>query len=324
MPINSQPFSRNDFRSLLNFIANNARARWPSPTYMMTSDAAWQMPGSDPKNNIRLWYDDDGLAGYAWFQPTSDLKFDIREGLTISGGIPAEMLTWAEQRRCEFKAGYPFYIDLDSMAEWAEKILSPPAPKDDEKHVLVATAFESDEPRIDFLDQNGFAPTKHFEPYLARSLDDPIPEPDLPPGMKLKHVEADDYEARVATHSASWAPASSFNMAQYLAVRAITEVYDPQLDLVAETEDGTFASYTIAWADPVSGVGSFEPFGTRPGWRGSGVSREVIYEGLRRLKATGMHSAVIYTAGFNHQAFRLYQSSGFKLIDKNRTFVKTL
>ncbi len=42
------------------------------------------------------------------------------------------------------------------------------------------------------------------------------------------------------------------------------------------------------------------------------------------MKAKGMHSAKIGTAGFNQPAYALYTSCGFELADKNRTYVKRL
>ncbi|MGE0621879.1 MAG: GNAT family N-acetyltransferase [Pseudomonadales bacterium] len=88
--------------------------------------------------------------------------------------------------------------------------------------------------------------------------------------------------------------------------------------------DGTLASCTIAWTDPVSRIGSFEPFGTRPEFRGSGVSRAVLCEGLKRLASRGMTSARIYTACFNQPALTLYRSCGFAETDRNLTFLKRL
>ncbi len=44
----------------------------------MTNDVAWRLPGSTPERNLRLWYDDAGLAGYAWFEPeTGDASFAL-------------------------------------------------------------------------------------------------------------------------------------------------------------------------------------------------------------------------------------------------------
>jgi ribosomal protein S18 acetylase RimI-like enzyme len=87
---------------------------------------------------------------------------------------------------------------------------------------------------------------------------------------------------------------------------------------------GHFLSSCICWADPESGVGFFEPFGTRPEARGSGVSQMLITAGLRRLQQKGMKYARIYTAGFNQPARRLYESCGFRLQDINRTYLKII
>lgn len=76
--------------------------------------------------------------------------------------------------------------------------------------------------------------------------------------------------------------------------------------------------------DPALGVGSIEPVGTRPAFRRMGLGQQVNYEGLRRMKEKGIHSVKIGTAGFNDRAFGLYSSCGFDLIDRERTFIKTL
>ncbi|MCZ6502502.1 MAG: GNAT family N-acetyltransferase [Gammaproteobacteria bacterium] len=91
-----------------------------------------------------------------------------------------------------------------------------------------------------------------------------------------------------------------------------------------ETEDGIFASYCIGLIDPPLGVGSIEPVGTRPAFRRMGLGQQVNYEGLHRMKEKGMHSAKIGTAGFNDPAFGLYSSCGFDLIDRERTYTKSL
>lgn len=317
----ARSFSRDALDELLNLVAANAAARWPKQTYLMTSDVVWQLPGCAPRKDMRLWYDEFGLAGYAWFQPPDALLFDVRLG-TLPDDLVVAMLAWARHRRQEFEPGYPYHLDLESMDEWAHAIRHPPAQPTCGSRYLSAPTFESDTHRIGLLERNGFTATQHFEPYLARSLSTLGPAPSLPTGVRLRHVEPADFEQRVAVHSASWAPASTFDMNYYLKVRAMEPVFDPELDIVAETSDGTFASYTIAWKDPVSGIGSFEPFGTRPEWRGSGVSQAVIHEGLRRMAQKGMHSARIFTAGFNHQAVRLYEGCGFSRVDTLRTFVK--
>lgn len=317
------PFSRKDFRDLLSLVSLNAAVRPVGRTCLMTSDVAWQFPGCAPQDNIRLWWDVAGLAAYAWFQPPDTLLFDVRSDPAPVDDPTGEILAWAESRRPNFPPGYPFQLDLKSMAEWAEAIRRPtPHPLSGYSY-LTASALESDKHRQALLSERGYERTSHFEPILIRRLDD-LPNADGSAPFALRSVDETELEARVALHAAAWAPAAGFSLDQYLEIRSISEVFDPELDIVAVTPDGTFASYTIAWQDPVSRIGSFEPFGTRPEFRGKGVSRLVIGEGLRRLAARGMSHARIYTAGFNHQAARLYRSCGFTDVDRNLTYLKRL
>ena len=140
--------------------------------------------------------------------------------------------------------------------------------------------------------------------------------------MQLRHVTDADLEERVAVHRASWLR-STWSMDTYLKIRA-SDVYDSELDIVLETSDATFATYCICWADRIAGVGSYEPVGTRPEWRGKGVGREIIYEGFRRLKAKGMDFARVGTAGFNAPAQALYEACGFVRVGTCRTYLKTV
>jgi len=52
-------------------------------------------------------------------------------------------------------------------------------------------------------------------------------------------LEDSELEKRVALHSAAWAPASRFNMAQYLKVRGMSQVFDQEI----------FKKYPIHFAD---------------------------------------------------------------------------
>jgi GNAT superfamily N-acetyltransferase len=321
--MDAQQFARDDLDDFLMFVSNNAAQRLTGRTYLMTSDVAWQFPGCAPKDNIRLWKDQNGLAAYAWFQPPNDIKFDVRFDIEKITELFSEMLDWAEHRRSEFPSNYPFYIDLDSMDEWADAVRNLESHPTSKDKYLVTSALETDERRLKLLGAHGFHTTKHFEPILTCDLRNAMII-DIPDSYTIHQVEQSEFEKRVELHSAAWAPASGFNMDQYLRVRNFSPIFDPALDIVAVAEDGAFASYTIAWIDPVSRIGSFEPFGTHPKYRGSGVSRAVIGEGFRRLKAKGMQYARIYTAGFNHQAKRLYESCGFTQIDVNRTILKQL
>lgn len=318
-----RPFAKEDLPALLRLIARNAATRPVGHTYLMTSDVAWQFPGCKPEDNIRLWWDDAELAGFGWFQPPDGLLFDVREDRAGDVALLRTILDWAQARRASFPPSYPFYLDLTSMSEWAEAISAPRTHPLAGNRYLAVAALASDVRRETILRDHGFEPTAHFEPILTctlRDLDHNTPTE----AFTIRRVEEQELEARVALHAAAWAPAAGFNLTQYQGVRAISEVFDPDLDIVAVASDGRLASYTIAWTDPVSRIGSFEPFGTRPEFRGTGVSQAVMNEGLTRLADKGMAFARIYTAGFNHQAIRLYEDCGFAQVDRSRTYLKLL
>ena len=317
----ARPFTRGDLAQLNAFVSAQA-ARVPQHVYLMTSDVAWRLPGSGPKQNLRLWHDDAGIAGFVWFEPFTGFEFEVRDDVGYGSPLAAEMIDWAEARRREFEPCYPRFVDLESMEQWADEILHPRAATEADGLCLTTMAFETDVARITSLEARGYRATKHFTPDYRRDLAVPIPDARLPAGICLRHVTEADVDARVACHRASWLK-STWSRARYDEIRK-SACYDPELDIVLDVGNGTFASYCICWADPATGVGSYEPVGTRPEWRGRGIGREVIYEGLRRLRAKGMRKARVGTAGFNAPAQALYESCGFERICTCRTYMKVL
>jgi GNAT superfamily N-acetyltransferase len=82
-------------------------------------------------------------------------------------------------------------------------------------------------------------------------------------------------------------------------------------DLVAYADDGRAAACTIAWPDPVSRVGNFEPVAAQPDVHRRGYATAVMREGLRRLRDAGMERAVVHTRMDNDAGVGLYDSVGF-------------
>jgi ribosomal protein S18 acetylase RimI-like enzyme len=64
---------------------------------------------------------------------------------------------------------------------------------------------------------------------------------------------------------------------------------------VLEDASGRFLSYCIGWLDRANGFGHFEPVGCRPNFTGRGYARAVTIEGMRRMQARGMHTALVAT-----------------------------
>ena len=92
--------------------------------------------------------------------------------------------------------------------------------------------------------------------------------------------------------------------------------YECDLDVVAVAPDGAIAAYVNCWCDPVNGMGDFGPVGARPAYRRQGLTRAVLCEGMRRLQAAGMDRVGVSTGISNDAARRLYESVGFRVVNR--------
>lgn len=149
--------------------------------------------------------------------------------MSFDNPLGEDMIRWLEERRRVFPPMYPWLVSLHSMQEWEDALTKDLASRPYDKQVLQVSALDLDEPRRQFLSQLGFEPTEHFEFSLTRSPSDPIPEPGLPGGFRLRHVEEPDFEERVATHRDAWFK-SGFTLEQYLRIRAIDN-FEPTCDM---------------------------------------------------------------------------------------------
>ena len=303
MAVHARPFGGDDDAHVLTSIVASAAATSPRCADWHVGDVWWglyQNAVFEPRDNIRLWIDDGTPVGFAWFYPRHGaVSMLVIPGYDGAEALYEEMLAWAERRRRALPPG------------------------DDGTRTLTTTAFEHDARRVGLLERHGYeragTPMYHFH----RSLSEPIPAPALPRGAIVRHVgEEDEWAERVEIHREVWQP-SRVTLDAYRRLRS-RPGYTPELDLVAVTAGGAFASYCICWLDPVNGTGEFEPVGTRPAFRRHGFGRAVIAEGLRRLKERGATDAIVYTPHDNRNAVALYQSVGFRIVGAEYDYVKAL
>ena len=299
-----------DLKLLIEFVQRAAKARWPRSTYKKVGDVVWMMPGTELNPNIQLWFDGTNLVAYAAFEPPLTVEFDLQPGLALFDSVGDEILNWAESRwRNAAQAGGETFPKALLMLGY--------------DMVCLTMALDSDADRISLLGRHGFRRTDGFDVLYSRSLKDPISLPKLEPSLRLRNATDADLEARVEVHRDAWSVwgPSMASVESYRRLRN-SPVYDAELDVVLEDGSGRFLSYCIGWLDIANRFGHFEPVGCRPGFTGRGYARAVTIEGMRRMQARGMHTALVATASVNERARVLYPSCGFVEVDRAYHYTK--
>jgi ribosomal protein S18 acetylase RimI-like enzyme len=301
-----------DLKLLIEFAERAAKTRWPQSTYKKVGDVVWSAPGFDSNIKIRLWFDGPDLIAYGWFGPPHDVEFDIQPGLTRYDSVGDEILEWAENR-CHIlvQAGTQAIPKAHAMLAY--------------EMISLTMALDSDVQRLSLLKRHGYERREGFDVLYRRSLGAAIAAPKLDPGLLLRHATDADLDARVDVHRDSWSVwgPSKITLENYRRLRS-APIYDPELDVVLEDAEGRFLAYCIGWLDVANRFGHFEPVGCRPNFTGRGYARAVTIEGMRRMQARGMHTALVTTASVNARARVLYPSCGFVEVDRAGHYTKSV
>ncbi len=258
----------------------------------------------NPQEFVRLWHEDQGrLVAYAILGEDPSFECQVLPEHEWSG-IEAEAMAWAETRLAELRK--------HDAKPWGSH--------------FVSGARQDDARRIAFLEQHGFRYSGKFaEVNMLRSLDEPIPETAVPPGFQVRALaEAGETSNRAAAHREVWLPWTDGNVSDDDYVRLMRlPGYHRDLDVVAVALDGVIAAFMNGWIDPLNRIGDLGEVGARPAYRRQGLTRAVLLEGLRRLKARGMERACVSTGVSNTPALRLYESVGFRIVNQYLDYVKT-
>ena len=148
-------------------------------------------------------------------------------------------------------------------------------------------------------------------------LDHELPEPILPAGYTLRLVEKKDVSSRAAAQYA--ALQSSTQWREYLQkyVHFMDSPGYPLCgDWVVLAPDGCVAAFCNVWYDAVSRTGQIEPVGTHPDFQRKGLGKAVMTAGMRFLQSKGMGATRICVIADNLPAIKLYESVGFRLVNK--------
>jgi mycothiol synthase len=224
---------------------------------------------------------------------------------------------------------HPIYLGTEQsecMWTWTEERMGEIIREQGGNQVRTMWVGEHDAQLIALLERRGFARSDYHLLKMAHALEDAIPEPSLPPGFRACHVGGEhQVTQRAAVAHAAFGPQKTFEQYRqdYLTFMRSPE-YNPELDLVVVTPDGRFGAFCICWLDTVNRVGLFEPVGTAPDFRRKGFGKAVLVEGLRRMRARGMSTAIVCVEHDNTAARRLYASTGFQVTGRIHTYAKEI
>jgi ribosomal protein S18 acetylase RimI-like enzyme len=254
------------------------------------------------QDHIRLWHNQEKLVGFAILGEDPLIDWQILPAYEWIG-IEEEALAWAETR----------IVDLRKADEktWGGD--------------LVSGSREDNPERIDFLEKHGFTYRGDFsEVNMILSLADPIPTPQLPDGFQVRaFLGSSEMADRALVQHDVWQPWSVGDVSEAdYDIMTKMPGYDRNLDLVTVSPTGEIAAYVNGWVDPLNKIGDLGPVGAREAYRRRGLTRAAQLECLRRMKDMGMDRASISTGFSNVPAQKLYQSIGFKIVNRYLDYTK--
>lgn len=168
---------------------------------------------------------------------------------------------------------------------------------------------------------------------MARSLAEPIPQPQFPEGFASRPTNADEAEAWIALYNQSFVDHWHFTpiTLRDREFRLTYPTYQPELDWIAVAPDGTLVGFCGGEIDHDENAqkgrkeGWIGILGTRRGYRRQGLARAMLLQGLHQLQAAGMETALLGVDTQNpNQAKNLYESVGFQLKEASVTYQKQL
>lgn len=200
-----------------------------------------------------------------------------------------------------------------ALVAWAEERLRQLLTVSDSAQAWITSeTLECDTLRRDILASRGYVAEATPDFFVTtRSLQGEIPASVLPDGFSIRAVAGEhEADAVQAVHTSAFRRA--WRPGEYLQVMR-SPAFHSERELVVVSPDGRFAAFLVYWIDPITKSGLFEPVGCHPDFQRQGLTRALMYEGMRRMAAQGMTTAVVIheAPDENPASAALYRSVGF-------------
>lgn len=252
----------------------------------------------DYAENIGLWVNPQGQL-VAWVvMQTPFWAIDYACHPQAESDLHRQLLAWADRRAVEI-LGTP-----SGRPRWYVNVL---AGRADRIRDLESAGFAC---------QSNLGDDSWSKVLMQRPAQTPVVEHLLPTGYAIRPLAGvSEFQAYVELHRAAF---ESRNMTVEWRARTLRHpAYVPDLDLVAVAPDGNLAAFCVCWLGKNKEIsGQIEPLGVHPRWRGLGLGRAILSEGLRRLHPLGATQVFIETDNYRNAAFHLYESAGFRVVEQ--------
>lgn len=255
------------------------------------------------QDNTRLWFDaNDQIVGFAFVDPYNNLRFEFDQQ-AAHPDIESEIVTWGVEciRRAMQESGE--FLTLD------------------------ASCRDDDTERIALVEQHGFVIQEMRSLHMVRSLNEPIPTPQVPVGFRIRHVTGEqEVKALVALHRAAFGT-ENMTVEERLAMMRVPE-YDSELDLLVIAPDGRFAAYCTCSISREENErtgrneGYTDPVATHPDFQRRGLARALLLTGFHKLEQRGIDTAVLGTSSENVAMQRTAKAVGFRVQSTKLWFAK--
>lgn len=279
--------------------------------------------GCEPSADVLLAEVEGQLVGYAhvWVSAAeSGERLFRHRGYLVPAwrrkGIGQAMWRWAETRLCTLATE-----------------------RQEDSALLQVMAEDTAYGRAALAEQNGYQPVRHFY-FMQRAPLDDLPDTPLPSGLELRPARPEHLRAIWEAKEEAFADHGSADAEPGHLVSTEADyqrwVNDPYHDL---------SLWQIAWAADANTIAGLSITGfnaddnarygfqrgwiyslcVRRAWRGRGLARALLVNGLRVLRERRMAEAVLGVDADNLTgATRLYESIGFRVLNKDTLYRKRI
>ncbi len=238
-----------------------------------------------------------------------------------------QLLAWAVMQTPFWTIDYAYHPDADTnlhrqLLAWADHRARQTLDTPGGRPCWFAMVLAGQTDRIRDLEEAGFASQANVgedswsKVLLQHSAQIPVAEYDSQAGFVIRPLAgANEVEAYVELHRAVF---ESTNMTAQWRTRTLRcPEYLSDLDLVAVAPDGRLAAFCVCWLSKDSegkSSGQIEPLGVHESFRGLGLGRAILSEGLRRLYLCGADRVYVETDKYRNAALELYEAVGFRKV----------